>query len=977
MTLSRCVVIAILAACCILGCSDDPTAPEKETLSHFEISIPAAARAGEEFQLAVTAVGSRGTSPFADFGGAVQLAVSGGEIAPAVVTLAAGMVEAPAAVTGTAGSCAITASAGGKSGLAYLTVLLDSLPGDPEALASTAIPDIRYRADYRDFSDDHPALGGMYLSFNNLVVVFVPGTTVGEANNALSLVSAGIAGGITGSAGTYEGVLALRLATSTHAGMESALSALRAHPRVARAVQDALLALDFTPRPNAGTPADWIWNNPPAGANWNLERIRAPQMWNLNAAAGKRNRLVPTLVFDMGFAVAHTDLAFTALNTFSDPGDHGLHVAGIIGAKVDNGFGIDGVNPFASLRLYEYTLPGAPAGAGMPEAHDWRASIQDAIIWNLRDLIVNHPGLRVVNVSLGYNWSARGIDTQIDADAQLLADTQGGVFADLVRHLAFSDLFPLIVASAGNDSRGAAGIGDQYAVYSSPICNAALAHGAPAIVIVEAVENAPGAGQGEAARCAFSNLGGHVSAPGRDIWSLSRSAPSYRTASGTSMAAPHVAGLAGFLLAIYPSLTHQDLKELIISNAKSIPTGASRIDAWASALDIDRIRGGNDVLTMLCDIDDGTEDGNLRIFLRDKTLFNGEDADGDGGRGDGVVDMSDFRRWRDWLHQALESEGLALDGGAGHVKRDLNGDRRIEGAALENVYPLGDFNGDGRLSAIAKSHVPGALGREATDLEVLQAVFSDPHYDAADLDDLLESADITFDLRSFFRYSNDTAVWVEISDAISGSSVDLRLCSLPDSVQVFTLPVSAAGYRCRMIPGAFDLEFDDRTFPAPLCGDEYVRPIGFVKLSPTGSFLRICNDSATDPVIIDLVPLGVKPGDRMLLSARGGYFNGSRPRYRMALAVFSSTATLLGPGNQFRVPGAINAGDEYEMYTEDTLFCEGVQTDIPEDFGIEPSATVTVPAGAKYLFLCAKDKYYEDNVDYGDFGVELAVIRRP
>ncbi len=765
----RCILILIILAVAFApGCSDNPSSTEPETLSYFEISAPPAAGGGDQFELTVEAVGSRGTKPFGDFSGTVLLTVSDGEITPVSVALSGGQGEETASVTGTAGSCEITASAVGKTGFAYLTILLDSIPGDPGALVADAIPDIRYRADYRDFSNDHPSLGGMFLSFNSLAVAFIPGTTVGEANAVLDLIDADIAGGIPGSAGSYEGLLALRLSASTHAEMESSLSTLRGHAKVARAVQDILMALDFTPKANGENPADWKWNTPPAGANWNLERIRAPQMWNLNEAVRKRNNTIATLVIDRGFAAAHPDLDFTALNALTVAEDHGAHVAGIIGAKVDNGAGIDGVNPFASLRLYEYVRPGEPAGAGLPAEYDWRLSVHDAVIWTLRNLIVTHAGLRVINMSLGYNWSLAGINSQTSAEAQLLADTQGRILADMIQQLSVSDMFPLIVVSAGNDSYGGAGINEQYALYNSPMCNAALSHGTKEIVVVEAVENAPGVGDGEATRCFFSNIGGHVSAPGQDIWSLTVSAPFYKQNSGTSMASPHVAGLAGFLLAIDPDLSYEDIKELIISNAKNIPVGAARIDAWASAVDIDRLRGGDDVLRMLCDVDDGTEDGNLRIVLRDNTAFTGSDNDADGGRGDGTVDMSDFRRWRDWLNQAAGTADLALDGGAAHIKRDLNGDGRVENAALENVYPIGDFNGDGKLSLADASRVPGAINAEATDLEVLQAVFNDPNYTAADLDNLVASADITVDLTALFRIMEENQAVVEIRRAADG-----------------------------------------------------------------------------------------------------------------------------------------------------------------------------------------------------------------
>ena len=50
-------------------------------------------------------------------------------------------------------------------------------------------------------------------------------------------------------------------------------------------------------------------------------------------------------------------------------------------------------------------------------------------------------------------------------------------------------------------------------------------------------------------------------------------------------------------------------------------------------------------MKMLIDIDDGTIDGNQRVHAESGTDFVTEDSDGDGGRGDGTIDMSDFRRW--------------------------------------------------------------------------------------------------------------------------------------------------------------------------------------------------------------------------------------------------------------------------------------------------------------------------------------------
>jgi pimeloyl-ACP methyl ester carboxylesterase len=178
----------------------------------------------------------------------------------------------------------------------------------------------------------------------------------------------------------------------------------------------------------------------------------------------------------------------------------------------------------------------------------------------------------------------------------------------------------------------------------------------------------------------------------------------------------------------------------------------------------------------LTNIDDGTPDGNQRVYigntdsqescesqgdaynktgictdgLQEEALLNftdfdfggeaptfeegkwrrfGEDADGNDRIGDGennsnqsdlYLDMSDFRRWRDWYLQYS-----TLNGSAQHPKKDMDGS--------VSVYPKwADFNGDGFVSLDSKMPVAGlndanvptdkqdANGTpELTDLEVL------------------------------------------------------------------------------------------------------------------------------------------------------------------------------------------------------------------------------------------------------------------
>ncbi len=71
-----------------------------------------------------------------------------------------------------------------------------------------------------------------------------------------------------------------------------------------------------------------------------------------------------------------------------------------------------------------------------------------------------------------------------------------------------------------------------------------------------------------------------------------------------------------------------------------------------------------------------------------------------------------------------------------------------------------------------------------------------------------------------------------------------------------------------------------------------------------------------------------------------------------------------------RVPGAIDYGED--IITDPTYF-KHFQTDIPEDFKIEPhtGAIMKIPEAAKYLFLCIYDGFYPDDV--GDIRISIQI----
>jgi subtilisin family serine protease len=284
--------------------------------------------------------------------------------------------------------------------------------------------------------------------------------------------------------------------------------------------------------------------------------VGAPAAW----AAGWTGSAVGVGVLDTGIDAGHPDLAqsVAASADFTGDGDgidrsgHGTHVASIIaGSGAASAGRFRGMAPDARL----YSAKVCRAGR-CPES-----AILAGMQWAARD-----ENLKIVSMSLGRR-DGPGLDLLEQAVDTLTA--------------RFGTLF--VVAAGNSDGR----------VSSPASADAALAVGATTVEDQVAAFSDPGPRAGD------DGLKPDIAAPGVDIEaarssasSLPRSGPGgrYTRLSGTSMAAPHVAGAAAILAQEHPDWTPGQLKADLMNAATPIAgagpdqVGAGRLDVAKAAV---------------------------------------------------------------------------------------------------------------------------------------------------------------------------------------------------------------------------------------------------------------------------------------------------------------------------------------------------------------------------------------------------------
>jgi subtilisin family serine protease len=283
---------------------------------------------------------------------------------------------------------------------------------------------------------------------------------------------------------------------------------LAADPSVEFVEQDATIATKAEPAPVSVTRAKNL--------TWGLDRLDQRKLPLSKSYSYKSASAVTAYVIDTGVRVSHKEFGGRAGNGWdfvdgdavaNDCHGHGTHVAGSIGGAT---YGVAKDVKIVGLRVLG--CDGSGSFSDFIAAVDW--------------VTKNAQRPAVANMSLGGPLSKA-------LDAAVKRSVDSGV---------------TYAIAAGNESKNA--------------CKGSPA-AAPDAITVGAVDSAD-------ARPTFSNFGTclDIFAPGVDIKSAGKgSDTAVKTMSGTSMAAPHVAGAAALVLGAHPDWTPRQVRDDLVAHA--------------------------------------------------------------------------------------------------------------------------------------------------------------------------------------------------------------------------------------------------------------------------------------------------------------------------------------------------------------------------------------------------------------------------
>ncbi len=258
---------------------------------------------------------------------------------------------------------------------------------------------------------------------------------------------------------------------------------------------------------------------------WGPAKIQAPAAWDLTV--GDSNVIIA--IVDTGVDLNHPDLDdkivagwdFVNEDSYAwDDHGHGTHVAGIAAAETNNGDGVAGISWGALIM---------PVKVLDQQGDGYYSDVAEGILWACSQ------GAEIINLSLGGSEPSATLQDAVEE--------------------AYDDGC-LMVAAAGNGGGYGVDYPGRY----------------PETIAVAATDQSD-------SRASFSDYGPQidVAAPGVAVYSTLWF-HTYGWKDGTSMAAPHVAGLAALVWSRCPDMTNTEVQDVIESTADDL--GSSGWDIY-------------------------------------------------------------------------------------------------------------------------------------------------------------------------------------------------------------------------------------------------------------------------------------------------------------------------------------------------------------------------------------------------------------